>query len=41
MTLSTHQPEGGITSRVVLKEVRDDGFVFYTNYTVLGQSIAR
>ena len=33
MTLSTHLSEGGIASRVVLlKEVRDDGFVFYTNY---------
>ena len=42
MTLSTHHPEGGITSRVVLlKEVRDDGFVFYTNYnSTKGQSIA-
>ena len=31
MTLSTHLSEGGIASRVVLlKEVRDDGFVFYT-----------
>ena len=42
MTLSTHQPEGGITSRVVLlKEVRDDGFVFYSNYnSTKGQSIA-
>ena len=42
MTLSTHLPEGGITSRVVLlKEVRDDGFVFYTNYnSIKGQSIA-
>ena len=42
MTLSTHQPGGGITSRVVLlKEVRDDGFVFYTNYnSTKGQSIA-
>ena len=42
MTLSTHLPEGGITSRVVLlKEVRDYGFVFYTNYnSIKGQSIA-
>jgi len=42
MTLSTHLAEGGIASRVVLlKEVRDDGFVFYTNYnSTKGQSIA-
>ena len=42
MTLSTHLAKGGIASRVVLlKEVRDDGFVFYTNYnSIKGQSIA-
>ena len=42
MTLSTHLLSGGIASRVVLlKEVRDDGFVFYTNYnSTKGQSIA-
>jgi len=42
MTLSTHLVAGGIKSRVVLlKEVRDDGFVFYTNYnSTKGQSIA-
>ena len=42
MTLSTHLSEGGISSRVVLlKEVRDDGFIFYTNYnSTKGQSIA-
>ena len=42
MTLSTHLAEGGIASRVVLlKEARDDGFVFYTNYnSTQGQSIA-
>jgi pyridoxamine 5'-phosphate oxidase len=42
MTLSTHLSDGGIASRVVLlKEVRDDGFVFYTNYnSIKGQSIA-
>ena len=42
MTLSTHLSEGGIASRVVLlKEVRNDGFVFYTNYnSTKGQSIA-
>ena len=41
MTLSTHLISGGIKSRVVLlKEVRDDGFVFYTNYnSVKAQSI--
>ena len=33
MTLSSRQESGGIMSRVVLlKEVRDEGFVFYTNY---------
>ena len=42
MTLSTHLMEGGISSRVVLlKEVRDDGFIFYTNYnSSKGNSIA-
>ena len=42
MTLSTHLSEGGISSRVVLlKEVRDDGFIFYTNYnSSKGNSIA-
>ena len=42
MTLSTHLLEGGISSRVVLlKEVRDDGFIFYTNYnSSKGNSIA-
>ena len=42
MTLSTHLEKGGIASRVVLlKEVRHDGFVFYTNYnSTKGQSIA-
>ena len=42
MTLSTHLSKGGIASRVVLlKEVRDNGFVFYTNYnSTKGQSIA-
>ena len=33
MTLSTQQPDGGVASRVVLlKEMSDEGFVFYTNY---------
>lgn len=33
MTLSTQHPDGGVASRVVLlKEVSDEGFVFYTNY---------
>ena len=42
MTLSTHLMEGGISSRVVLlKEVRDDGFIFYSNYnSSKGNSIA-
>ena len=36
MTLSTHLLEGGISSRVVLlKEVRDDGFIFIPITTVL------
>ena len=41
MTLSTQQPDGGVASRVVLlKEVSDEGFVFYTNYnSSKGQSI--
>ena len=41
MTLSTQQPDGGVASRVVLlKEVSDEGFVFYTNYnSTKGQSI--
>ena len=41
MTLSTQQPNGGVASRVVLlKEVSDEGFVFYTNYnSSKGQSI--
>ena len=33
MTLSTQHPDGGVASRVVLlKEMSDEGFVFYTNY---------
>ena len=41
MTLSTQQSDGGVASRVVLlKEVSDEGFVFYTNYnSSKGQSI--
>ena len=41
MTLSTQHPDGGVASRVVLlKEVSDEGFVFYTNYnSSKGQSI--
>lgn len=41
MTLSTQQSDGGVASRVVLlKEVSDKGFVFYTNYnSSKGQSI--
>ena len=41
MTLSTQQPDGRVASRVVLlKEVSDEGFVFYTNYnSSKGQSI--
>ncbi|NDW08097.1 pyridoxamine 5'-phosphate oxidase [Dysgonomonas sp. 520] len=33
MTLSTSTPEGKVSSRVVLlKQVKEDGFVFFTNY---------
>tara|TARA_B100001250_G_C19757040_1_gene770616 strand:+ start:40 stop:675 length:636 start_codon:yes stop_codon:yes gene_type:complete len=41
MTLSTYSTKHGCHSRVVLlKEVRDDGFVFFTNYHSLkGQQI--
>ena len=41
MTLSTYSTQHGCQSRVVLlKEVRDDGFVFFTNYNSLkGQQI--
>ena len=36
MTLSTYSMKHGCQSRVVLlKEVRDDGFVFFTNYNSL------
>ncbi len=42
MTLSTSDVNGNVTSRVVLlKEVRDTGFVFFTNYlSQKGQQIA-
>jgi len=41
MILSTQQQSGGVASRVVLlKEVSNEGFVFYTNYnSSKGQSI--
>ena len=39
MTLSTQQSDGGVASRVVLlKEVSDEGFVFYTFLTKQSKS---
>ena len=42
MTLSTSDPDGSVTSRVVLlKEIRSEGFVFFTNYqSKKGQQIS-
>ena len=42
MVLSTYNHDVGVTSRVVLlKDIEDDGFVFYTNYNSMkGKQIA-